>query len=195
MDARTRYAHDAVRPGRPSGAGEEGVSSPEFGAIFAAAPGINLVLAADAPRFTMLAASDERLAATLTTREGTLGRPLFEVFSDGNPENDEPSGVTNLRASLDTVLRTREPHHMAVQRYDLRRPDGTWEVRHWAPRNVPYSMPTVRCASSCTTSKTSRTKCSAGRRISDCAASTPRARARATRSKRRTRVSASNSSS
>ena len=113
------------------------MSISEFEAIFAAAPGINLVLATDAPRFTMLAASDERLIATQTTRVGTLGRGLFEVFSDGNPENDEASGVANLRRSLETVLRTREPHRMAVQRYDLQSPNGTWEVRHWAPRNVP----------------------------------------------------------
>jgi PAS domain-containing protein len=89
----------------------------------------------------MLAASDERLTATLTTREETIGRPLFEVFPDGNPENAEPSGVANLRASLETVLRTRAPHTMAVQRYDLPRPDGTWEVRYWAPRNVPVLGP------------------------------------------------------
>jgi hypothetical protein len=26
---------------------------------------------------------------------------------------------------------------MAVQRYDVARPDGTWEERYWAPLNVP----------------------------------------------------------
>ncbi|HYW30858.1 MAG TPA: ATP-binding protein [Gemmatimonas sp.] len=109
----------------------------DFRAIFEAAPGVNLVLAPDAPHFTMLAASDERLAATLTTRGATVGRPLFQVFADANPDNLEASGVANLRESLDTVLRTRAPHHMAVQRYDLQTPDGIWEVRYWAPRNVP----------------------------------------------------------
>ena len=115
--------------------------SPDFRAIFEAAPGVNLVLAPDAPRFTMLAASDERLAATLTTRGATVGRPLFEVFADANPENLEPSGVANLRASLEKVLRTRAPHRMAAQRYDLQSPHGTWEVRFWAPRNVPVLGP------------------------------------------------------
>jgi PAS domain S-box-containing protein len=112
-------------------------TAPDFQAVFEAAPGVQLLLAADAPRFTMLAASDERLAATLTTREQTIGRPLFDVFADANPDNPEPSGVANLRASLETALRTRAPHRMAVQRYDLQRPDGAWEVRYWAPRNVP----------------------------------------------------------
>ena len=113
----------------------------DFQAVFEATPGILLVLAPDPPHYTMLAASAERLEATLTTREGTIGRPLFDVFADANPANPEPSGVANLRASLETVLRTRAPHRMAVQRYDLRRPDGSWEVRYWAPRNVPVLAP------------------------------------------------------
>ena len=113
----------------------------DLAVVFAALPGVDLVLAPDAPRYTMLAATDARLAATMTTREGTLGRPLFEVFPDANPANDAASGVGNLRASLDTVLRTRAPHRMPVQRYDLQRPDGTWEERHWAPLNVPVLGP------------------------------------------------------
>ena len=137
MDARLPPGSAPPWWGRPGPARSDEVGAADFAAVFAATPGINLVLAADPPRFTMLAASDERLAATLSTREETLGRPLFEVFSDGNPENAEPSGVTNLRTSLETVLRTRAPHRMAVQRYDLRCSDGTWEVRHWAPLNVP----------------------------------------------------------
>jgi PAS domain S-box-containing protein len=118
----------------------------DFQAVFEAAPGVQLVLAPDSPRFTMLAASDERLAATLSTREATIGRPLFDVFQDANPDNPEASGVAKLRASLETVLRTRAPHRMAVQRYDLQRPDGTWELRYWAPHNVPVLAPdgTVR---------------------------------------------------
>jgi signal transduction histidine kinase/PAS domain-containing protein len=134
---------DRVRA-RDGVVGEPGASRDEaldLAAVFAALPAIVLVLAPDAPRYTMLAATDGRLAATLTTRAATLGRPLFEVFPDANPDNDAPSGVGNLRASLDTVLRTRAPHRMAVQRYDLQRPDGTWEERHWAPLNVPVLGP------------------------------------------------------
>ena len=116
-------------------------SGTDFPAVFAAIPGVNLLLAADSPRFTMLLASDGRLAATMTTREGTLGRPLFEIFPDANPENPEPSGVENLRTSLETVLRTRAPHRMQLQRYDLRRADGSWEERYWSPLNVPVLAP------------------------------------------------------
>lgn len=30
---------------------------------------------------------------------------------------------------------------MAVQRYDLQAPDGTWEVHHWEPLNTPVLRP------------------------------------------------------
>ena len=120
---------------------DSALSIHDFRAIFAATPGVNLLLAAQSPTFTMLLASDERLTATMTTREATLGRPLFEVFPDANPENPEPSGVENLRSSLETVLRTRAPHRMQLQRYDLRRVDGSWEERYWSPLNVPVLGP------------------------------------------------------
>ena len=48
-------------------ASEEG--APEFRRLFEAAPANYLVLAPDAPRFTIVAVSDAYLAATLTTRE------------------------------------------------------------------------------------------------------------------------------
>jgi PAS domain S-box-containing protein len=141
MDAHTSLGSASPREGDPVVPGDARTEGPDFRAVFDAMPGVNLLLAVDAPRWTMLAVSDERLDATLTTRDETIGRPLFEVFSDANPENDQPTGESNLRTSLETVLRTRAPHRMAVQRYDIRRPDGTWEVRHWAPRNVPVPGP------------------------------------------------------
>jgi PAS domain S-box-containing protein len=109
----------------------------DFRALFESIPDNFLVVAPDAPRFTIVAASDGYLAATLRTREVILGRPLFDVFPDANPQNAERSGVANLRASLETVLRTRATHHMAIQRYDVDTPDGGWEIRYWAPRNSP----------------------------------------------------------
>src|ERR671914_1520529 len=69
----------------------------DFRPLFDPAPGLYLVLAADPPRFTMLAANDERLVGTMSTREGTLGLGIFDVFSDANPENADQTGVSNLR--------------------------------------------------------------------------------------------------
>ena len=108
-------------------------SVPNFRALFQAAPGLYLVLT---PELTIVEASDAYLRATLTEREGIVGRPLFDVFPD-NPEDPGATGTANLRASLDRVLRFRRADAMAVQKYDVRRPDGRFEERYWSPLNKP----------------------------------------------------------
>jgi signal transduction histidine kinase len=111
-------------------------TSSEFRLLFEAAPGAYLVLD---PEFRIVAATDAYLAATHTVREEIVGRDLFEVFPD-NPDDPGATGTRNLRASLETVLRTRAPHTMAVQKYDIRRPEadgGGFEERYWNPVNTP----------------------------------------------------------
>ena len=112
----------------------------DFRMLFESSPDILLVLLPDAPRFTMVAATEARLAATHTTRE-TLGRGLFELFPD-NPDDPEATGTSNLRASLERVLATRAADTMAVQKYDIRGPDGTFQSRYWSPKNIPVITPT-----------------------------------------------------
>jgi signal transduction histidine kinase len=114
----------------------------DFRLLFESLPANYLVLEPDSPHFTIVAASDQYLAATMTTRESTLGRALFDVFPDANPQNPERTGVANLRASLEKVLETRAPNSMAVQRYDVQSPDKSWSIRYWAPRNSPVFGPT-----------------------------------------------------
>src|SRR5689334_11299925 len=84
----------------------------------------------------MVAATDARLKATHTTREGTLGRGLFEVFPD-NPDDPAATGMNNLRISLNRVIETRAADTMAVQKYDIRGPDGAFQVKYWSPKNLP----------------------------------------------------------
>ena len=112
------------------------VPAPDFELLFEQSPDVLLVLLPDAPRFTMVAATRSRLEATHATREQTVGHGLFELFPD-NPDDAAASGATNLRASLNRVLETRLPDTMAVQKYDIRGADGTFEVRFWSPRNLP----------------------------------------------------------
>jgi len=108
-------------------------SRAELKSLFESLPGLYLVLT---PEFKIVAASDAYLAATLTTREGIIGRGLFEVFPD-NPEDPAADGVSNLRASLNRVLATGTADTMAIQKYDVRRPDGVFEERYWSPINSP----------------------------------------------------------
>ena len=42
-----------------------------------------------------------------------------------------------MRASLERVLATRTADTMAVQKYDIRGPDGTFVTKYWSPKNVP----------------------------------------------------------
>jgi PAS domain S-box-containing protein len=109
---------------------------PEFRLLFDATPIPLLVLT---PDFTMVAANEARLSATMTTREQILGRYLFDLFPD-NPDDATATGTRNLRASLDRVLRTRETDAMPIQKYDIpkRGPaESGFEVRYWKPVNAP----------------------------------------------------------
>lgn len=108
-------------------------SGAHFQWLFESSPGLYLVLW---PDFTIVAVSNAYLQATMTKRKEILGRNLFEVFPD-NPDDPTATGVSNLRASLMHVLQYKEVHTMAVQKYDIRRPDGSFEERHWNPINKP----------------------------------------------------------
>jgi signal transduction histidine kinase len=111
-------------------------AAPDFRRLFEAAPGAFLVLD---PSFKIVAVTDAYLAATMTVREQIVARGLFEVFPD-NPNDPHATGTRNLRFSLETVLATGAPHTMAVQKYDIQRPEsegGGFEERYWKPVNTP----------------------------------------------------------
>lgn len=105
----------------------------DFRSLFESAPGLYLILL---PDLKIVAVNDAYLNATMTKRQEIIGRDLFDVFPD-NPNDPMADGVSNLRASLNSVLKNKAAHTMAVQKYDIRRQDGTFEVRYWSPLNKP----------------------------------------------------------
>jgi signal transduction histidine kinase len=110
--------------------------SPDFRALFESAPGLYLVLTRD---LQIAAASDAYLQATMTRRDDILGRHLFDVFPD-NPDDPDATGTRNLSASLARVLEAGAADTMAIQKYDIRRPEtqgGGFEERYWSPVNSP----------------------------------------------------------
>ncbi|WPU66502.1 sensor histidine kinase [Peredibacter starrii] len=110
----------------------------DYRALFVSAPGMYLVLLPD-ENFTIVEVSNSYAEATMTKREEIVGRGLFEVFPD-NPEDLKATGVNNLRASLNRVIKTKAPDAMAVQKYDIRLPaskGGGFEERYWSPANTP----------------------------------------------------------
>ena len=67
------------------------------------------------------------------------------------------TGVANLRASLERVRTLRQPDAMAVQKYDIRKPDdegGGYEERFWSPLNTPVLDADGNSPGSSTRSKT-----------------------------------------
>jgi signal transduction histidine kinase/CheY-like chemotaxis protein len=109
---------------------------PDFKALFESAPGLYLVLS---PSLQIIGVSNAYLHATMTKREDIIGRGLFEVFPD-NPNDPMATGALNLQASLMRVIRKKEPDAMAVQKYDIQKPQsegGLFEERYWSPLNSP----------------------------------------------------------
>jgi PAS domain S-box-containing protein len=111
----------------------------DYKELFEVAPGLFLVLLPNDPIYTITGVSDAYTQAMLTRREEILGRGLFEVFPD-NPDDENATGVPNVRASLLRVLETRAPDTMAIQKHDIRRPaeqGGGFEERYWSSVNSP----------------------------------------------------------
>lgn len=111
-------------------------NEPDFRALFESVPGLYLVLD---PELNIVAVSNAYCAATMTKRRNIVGRGLFDVFPD-NPDEPDATGATNLRASLARVQACLRPDAMALQKYDIRRPEaegGGFEIRFWSPLNTP----------------------------------------------------------
>ncbi len=98
--------------------------------LFESLPGLFLVFTAD---LKIIAVSDALLKAMMTTRENLIGRNLFDAV----PEQPGTETVANWRASLERVRKSGAPDSMAIQRYNIRRPDGVFEERFLSPMNSP----------------------------------------------------------
>jgi signal transduction histidine kinase len=108
-------------------------AAPDYRVLFEALPGLYLVLDRD---LHIVAASDAYLAATMTGRDDIIGKTMWEIFPD-NPDDPAVQGSKHVRESQQRVLATGRSDTMAVQKYDIPRPDGTYDVRYWSPMHVP----------------------------------------------------------
>jgi signal transduction histidine kinase len=110
-----------------------------FQAVFEAVPGLLLILKPNLPHFTILGASDAYLQATMRDRNKISGQDLFHIFPD-NPKDSTTRGADNLRKSLERVIEKKISDTMALQKYDILRPEsegGGFEERYWSPLNAP----------------------------------------------------------
>ncbi|WP_210463259.1 PAS domain-containing protein [Rufibacter roseolus] len=103
--------------------------------LLRAIPGLHLFLS---PELIILEATDAYLEATLKD-SSIIGKYLFDVFPD-NPAVPGLNSELNLKQSLHYALTHKVEHTMALQRYDVTRPQemgGGFEEKYWQPSNKP----------------------------------------------------------
>jgi two-component sensor histidine kinase len=123
---------------QPSGsdASVPGVMAPDFRAVFEGAPRPLLLMAADAPRFTMLAVNGAHARAFATTPEALAGWGVLEVFGVA-PEPEAAAFRDAIQASLEAVMATRAADTMAVRPYAVAFEGGETSERYWSAVNSP----------------------------------------------------------
>ena len=105
----------------------------DFETIFERACGLCLILD---PSLKIVAQNDAHARATMTRREETLGKFLFEVFPD-NPDSSG-DGISLLRRSLLNVLKTRARDVIPSFKFDVAPVEGgAYVPRFWRVVNTP----------------------------------------------------------
>ena len=114
---------------------------PALAAVVAALPTPTVLLAADAPDFTVVAASDALLAAVRRTRDDVVGRPLADAIPLSPPSDPDAHGAMAVCESLAAAVRTGTPQRITLHRHDLVRADGFLEPHFWDVRSAPVLDP------------------------------------------------------
>ncbi|HVV55804.1 MAG TPA: ATP-binding protein [Mucilaginibacter sp.] len=107
-----------------------------FRVLFEKSPG-SLLVRADAPHFTIVAASDAYLEITSAKRENVTGKGFFEVFpdTDASPDDD-----TTARKVFTKVCETGQKLDVPVYRYDVLNTETKQkEERYWSCSNIPVT--------------------------------------------------------
>ncbi|SNS21676.1 Serine phosphatase RsbU, regulator of sigma subunit [Geodermatophilus saharensis] len=112
---------------------EQELPVPDWRRVFDVAP-VPLVLLT--PDLVVVDANRALLQNAGRTHEDTVGRRLFDVFPVP-PDDPAADGPANLRTTLEQARDTGRPVVMQIQKYDIPRPDGTFEERYWSPVHVP----------------------------------------------------------
>lgn len=114
-----------------------------FRAVFQAAPRPLLLIAADPPKYTMVAANAAHARAFGTTPAALAGRGVLEVFPP-DPPPQLAQFMAAIRTSLDAVMATGEPDQMGVRPYTTQWRDGEPIERFATAVNSPIKDATGR---------------------------------------------------
>jgi PAS domain S-box-containing protein len=109
---------------------------PDFSALFAASPYPYLLIDTD---FILIGVNPAYLRSTGRTADDILGKHIFEAFP-ANPADPESTNLSEVRASIELAIATRQPHTSALLRYAVPRatPDGiVFDARYWSAVHTP----------------------------------------------------------
>lgn len=105
------------------------MSTIDFQSLFESVPGLHLVLS---PDLKVIAAGDMYLHVIGKTREELSGCYFFEIFPDSRH-----TSLSDMRSSLDQVLRQKTVHTIGAQIYDLPGFPTRFREKVWKVQNKP----------------------------------------------------------
>lgn len=110
----------------------------EFQSVFDNLPGLYLLLQPDDPNFTITAANNAYLKATLNTETTINGKPVFTVFPD-TPSTFNKEGKAKLLDLFREAIQTKKSNEVTNFRYDIPSNDGNdhFIERYWRITNTP----------------------------------------------------------
>lgn len=109
----------------------------DYKQIFDHSPAAKLIIAADAPVFTILDVNEAYLLRTNSTRDDLVGKSVFSVFP-ANPDDLVSENIALTIDSFEKVIETRQPHTISDYRYDIPvRGSDKFEERYWTTTNTP----------------------------------------------------------
>ena len=109
----------------------------DYKQIFEHSPAAKLIIAVDAPVFTILDVNQAYLMRTNSTREDLVGKSVFRVFP-ASPDDRVSENIALTIDSFERAIRTKEPHTMYDYRYDIPvRGSDKFEERYWTTTNTP----------------------------------------------------------
>ena len=108
----------------------------DYVALFEQSQGLVLVIDTN---FTIVAASDDFIKKTKTTRESITGRDIFVVFPL-NLEDRTSDGESKIRTSFNWVIKNKTADTLPIVRYDIPKrasEGGGFEAKYWKVINSP----------------------------------------------------------
>ena len=104
-----------------------------FRVLFEKSPG-SLLMKADPPYFTIVAASDSYLKVNSLSREKVLGKGFFEIYRDDINEADD----LLAHKIFNHIIRTGEKVDVPVFQFDIFEPGDDYKTPHyWSFSNIP----------------------------------------------------------